>query len=49
MSFTPRGIVVPIVTPVDENGNLNEKAYRKLVDYLADNGIHGVFPFGTTG
>ena len=49
MAFSPKGIVVPIVTPVDENGKLNEKAYRKLVDYLADNGIHGVFPFGTTG
>jgi 4-hydroxy-tetrahydrodipicolinate synthase len=49
MSFTPRGIVVPIVTPVDSEGRLNEKAYRGLIDYLADNGIHGVFPFGTTG
>ena len=49
MKFTPRGIVVPIVTPVDEAGNLNEKAYRGLIDYLAENGIHGVFPFGTTG
>ena len=49
MSFTPRGIVVPIVTPVDAEGRLNEKAYRGLVDYLAENGIHGVFPFGTTG
>ena len=49
MSFTPRGIVVPIITPVDETGNLNEKAYRGLINYLAENGIHGVFPFGTTG
>ena len=49
MSFTPRGIVVPVVTPINENGELNEQAYRGLVDYLADNGIHGVFPFGTTG
>ena len=49
MSFTPKGIVVPIVTPVDQQGKLNEKAYRGLVDYLAENGIHGVFPFGTTG
>ena len=49
MNFTPKGIVVPIVTPVDQDGNLNEKAYRGLIDYLADNGIHGVFPFGTTG
>ena len=49
MSFTPKGIVVPIVTPVTADGQLNEKAYRGLVDYLADNGIHDVFPFGTTG
>ncbi len=49
MSFTPKGIVVPIVTPVDENGKLNEKAYRDLIEYLYQGGIHGVFPFGTTG
>ena len=49
MSFTPRGIVVPIVTPLTKEGQFDEKAYRGLIDYLADNGIHGVFPFGTTG
>ena len=49
MSFTPKGIVVPIVTPVDENGKLNEKAYRDLIEYLYQGGIHGIFPFGTTG
>lgn len=49
MSFTPKGIVVPIVTPVTAEGKFDEKAYRGLIDYLADNGISGVFPFGTTG
>ena len=49
MNFTPKGIVVPIVTPLTEDGKFNESAYRGLIDYLADNGIHGVFPFGTTG
>ena len=49
MSFTPKGIVVPIVTPLTKDGQFDEKAYRGLIDYLADNGIHGVFPFGTTG
>ena len=49
MGFTPKGIVVPIVTPLTESGQFNEQAYRGLIDYLADNGIHGVFPFGTTG
>ncbi len=49
MGFTPRGIVVPVVTPLTGNGQFDEKAYRALINYLADNGIHGVFPFGTTG
>lgn len=49
MKFAPKGIVVPIVTPIREDGSLNEEAYRRLVGYLADNGIRGVFPFGTTG
>lgn len=49
MSFTPRGIVVPIVTPLKKSGQFDEKAYCSLIDYLAVNGIHGVFPFGTTG
>lgn len=49
MSFNPKGIVVPIVTPLTPDGKFNEAAYRSLIDYLADNGIHGVFPFGTTG
>lgn len=49
MSFKPKGIVVPIVTPLTADGKFNETAYRRLIDYLADNGIHGVFPFGTTG
>ena len=49
MSFAPKGIIVPIVTPLTPDGDLNEKAYRSLIEYLAENGIHGVFPFGTTG
>lgn len=49
MAFSPKGIVVPIVTPVTADGRFNEAAYRDLIEYLASNGIHGVFPFGTTG
>lgn len=49
MTFSPKGIVVPIVTPLTKDGKFNESAYRSLIDYLSDNGIHGVFPFGTTG
>ena len=49
MAFKPHGIVVPIVTPVTQDGKFNEKAYCDLIEYLASSGIHGVFPFGTTG
>ena len=49
MGFQPKGIVVPIVTPLNADETFNEAAYRKLIDYLADGGVHGVFPFGTTG
>lgn len=47
--FLPEGIVIPVITPVDENGHFNEPVYRRLIDFWADNGIAGVFPFGTTG
>lgn len=49
MSFTPKGIVIPVVTPLTADGKLDEAAYRRLINYFADSGIHGVFPFGTTG
>ncbi|HHT14796.1 MAG TPA: dihydrodipicolinate synthase family protein [Clostridiales bacterium] len=49
MSFTPEGIVIPVVTPIDKNERFDEIAYRKLVEYFVENGVHGIFPFGTTG
>lgn len=49
MAFKPSGIVIPVVTPVDPEGNLLEKEYRELLKYFVDNGIKGVFPFGTSG
>lgn len=49
MAFKPSGIIIPVVTPVDENGKLLEAEYKKLLQYFIDNGIKGVFPFGTSG
>lgn len=49
MSFKPHGIVVPMVTPMKPDGSVNEPMLRKLVDYLIDGGVHGLFPLGTTG
>ncbi len=47
--FTPKGIVIPVVTPLTPDGKFNEAVYRQLLDYFVENGVHGVFPFGTTG
>lgn len=49
MDFKPHGIIIPVVTPVDAQGNFNRESYRRLLGYFGDNGVHGVFPFGTTG
>lgn len=47
--FLPEGIIIPVITPVDAQGKFNEPVYRQLIDFWADHGINGVFPFGTTG
>jgi 4-hydroxy-tetrahydrodipicolinate synthase len=49
MSFVPKGIIPPVVTPTREDGTFNEAVFRKLIRHLMDSGIHGLFPMGTTG
>ena len=49
MAFLPQGIIVPVITPFLEDGNIDYAMYRKIVSYLIDNGVHGIFPMGTTG
>ncbi|MBP1765783.1 MAG: Dihydrodipicolinate synthase [Firmicutes bacterium] len=47
--FTPKGIIPAVITPLTAEGKFNEKAMRKLINYLIDGGIHGLFVTGTTG
>jgi len=49
MKFKPRGIIPPIITPFDKEENVDCKTLRKIIDYLIDAGVHGVFPLGSTG
>ena len=44
-----KGIVVPIVTPMNEDETINLDELRRQVDHQIDAGIHGIFPFGTNG
>lgn len=47
--FAPKGIIPPIVTPFNREGKIDFQIYRQMVDHLIDEGVHGVFPMGTTG
>lgn len=44
-----KGIVVPIVTPMNEDESINTEELRRQVDRQIEAGIHGIFPFGTNG
>jgi 4-hydroxy-tetrahydrodipicolinate synthase len=43
------GIVAPMATALTENLRIDEKTTRRLVDFLVDGGVNGLFPLGTSG
>ena len=47
--FKPEGIYPAMVTPFDDNGNVNEEELRKYVSWLIDSGVSGLFPLGSCG
>ena len=50
MPDTPvRGVVVPILTPLSVDERVDTGSLKRLVDYLIDNGVHGIWASGTTG
>jgi 4-hydroxy-tetrahydrodipicolinate synthase len=44
-----RGILTAMVTPFDENGDVDEAVARQLASYLVEHGSHGVVIAGSTG
>jgi 4-hydroxy-tetrahydrodipicolinate synthase len=44
-----RGVVVPLVTPFNQDESVDEGALRVIVDYLIEAGVHGLFPSGSQG
>lgn len=44
-----KGIIVPIVTPMNDDESLNLDELRHQVDRQIEAGVHGIFPFGTNG
>lgn len=45
----PKGIIVPLVTPMTEDEKINEKELRIQVNRMISEGISGLFPLGTNG
>lgn len=48
-NFVPKGIIPPIVTPFTDEGKVDYAKLREMVEFLIRNGVHGLFPMGTTG
>lgn len=48
-NFKSKGIIPAMITPLTNEGKFNEKAMRKLINYLIGGGVHGLFVVGTTG
>lgn len=44
-----RGIIPPMITPMDDQENICEQEIRNQVNRLIQAGIHGIFPLGTNG
>lgn len=47
--YQPYGVIPPIITPFDAEGHVDFASMAKMAVFLVDGGVHGLFPFGTTG
>jgi 4-hydroxy-tetrahydrodipicolinate synthase len=43
------GIFVPIVTPLTDDERVDHASMRRLIDFLVEGGVHGIWVMGTTG
>ena len=44
-----KGIIPPILTPMNADESVNEKELRPQVNRMVEAGVHGIFAFGTNG
>jgi 4-hydroxy-tetrahydrodipicolinate synthase len=44
-----KGVIVPILTPLNRDETVDTTSLRRLTSYLIDNGVHGIWGSGTTG
>ncbi|WP_284638208.1 dihydrodipicolinate synthase family protein [Paenibacillus silviterrae] len=44
-----RGVIPPIVTPVDAEENVEEQGLRRVVEHVLAGGVHGILSLGSNG
>ena len=44
-----KGIIPPILTPMNDDESINVAELRNQVDRMIEGGVHALFPFGTNG
>jgi len=44
-----QGIFTPNMVPLDDRGEINEAELRRYIEWLIQQGVHGLFPNGSTG
>lgn len=49
MAYQHKGVIIPMVTPFTEGGELDDGAVRGITEHLIACGVHGLFPIGSTG
>ncbi len=43
------GVIVPVITPVDDEDRIDELAFRRVLRWLIDAGVHALFVGGSAG
>jgi len=46
---TLAGVLVALVSPLDEDGTVDEASVERLVEHVMAGGVHGLLPLGSTG
>ncbi|MEX2411694.1 MAG: dihydrodipicolinate synthase family protein [Candidatus Paceibacterota bacterium] len=44
-----KGIISPVITPLEDQNNLDIEGLERLVEHILSGGVHGLFILGTTG
>jgi 4-hydroxy-tetrahydrodipicolinate synthase len=47
--FKPEGVYVAMLTPFSKDGSINVEEMRRIVNFLCESGVHGLFPVSSVG